>query len=314
MFQIEISSEIFAELCHFYAKRLCATNAPKRGLTKLRVAIRKLQRDPNQPNAIKVNLLTTVHSDLLQLSLAAKNFSLALDLLAQDILEIHRGSIQTNQSLLNASTSSSSSLSAVAQQQSSTTTTTLSSSFNSSFDSKHLLAYFYYAGCIYAALKQFDQALFYLEQALTMPASQVSQIMVEAYKKFLLISLISRGKLPALPKYTSRVVVNQIKPMCAAYHEIAAAFASYDIDKLNALIGKHQELLAQDKNFGLVKQLQHAFFKKNIQMLTKTFITLSLADMATKVKLPSAKQAECYMLNMIKDGEIFATINQKDGI
>ena len=277
-------------------------NAPKRGLTKLRLAIRKLQRDPNQPHSIKANLLTTVHSDLLQLSLAAKNFSLALDILAQDILEIHRGSAQNTQSLLNASSSSSSSLSVAAAQQ------------QASFDSKHLLAYFYYAGCIYAALKQFDQSLFYLEQALTMPASQVSQIMVESYKKFLLVALISRGKLPALPKYTSRVVVNQIKPMCMAYHEIAAAFTSYDIDKLNALIGKHQDALVQDKNYGLAKQLQHAFFKKNIQMLTKTFITLSLADMATKVKLPSARQAELYMLNMIKDGEIFATINQKDGL
>ena len=71
--------------------------------------------------------------------------------------------------------------------------------------------------------------------------------------------------------------------------------------------------MEQDKNFGLVKQLQQSFYKKNIQKLTKTFITLSLADMATKVKLPSAKEAETYMLNMIKDGEIFATINQKDG-
>ena len=35
--------------------------------------------------------------------------------------------------------------------------------------------------------------------------------------------------------------------------------------------------------------------------------------MANKVKLPSAKDAENLMLNMIKDGEIFATINQKDG-
>ena len=68
-----------------------------------------------------------------------------------------------------------------------------------------------------------------------------------------------------------------------------------------------------DKNLGLVKQLQQSFYKKNIQKLTKTFITLSLADMAQKVRLPSAREAEVYMLNMIKDGEIFATINQKDG-
>jgi COP9 signalosome complex subunit 3 len=108
-------------------------------------------------------------------------------------------------------------------------------------------------------------------------------------------------------------VINQIKPICLIYHELASAFTSFDLDKLNALVQKYRDMFEQDKNFGLVKQLQQSFYKKNIQKLTKTFITLSLADMATKVKLPSAKEAELYMLNMIRDGEIFATINQKDG-
>lgn len=73
------------------------------------------------------------------------------------------------------------------------------------------------------------------------------------------------------------------------------------------------DVFAQDKNTGLVKQLQQSFYKRNIQMLTKTFITLSLSDMAQKVKLPSAKHAENFMIDMIRNGEIFATINQKDG-
>ena len=241
----------------------------------LRIAIKKLQLDVHTGN-IRVNHLTSVHADLLQLSLASKNFAPALDLLSHEILDISKPA-------------------------------------NAAFDSKYLLSFFYYAGCVYAAMKQFESALFFLEQALTTPASVISQIMIESYKKFVLISLISKGKLPMLPKYTSRIVLNQIKPICSVYHELASSFICYDQDKFNSLCQKYQDLFQQDRNMGLVKQLQQAFYKKNIQKLTKTFITLSLADMAAKVKLPSAKEAENIMLNMIKDGEIFATINQKDG-
>lgn len=55
-------------------------------------------------------------------------------------------------------------------------------------------------------------------------------------------------------------------------------------------------------------------YKKNIQRLTKTFLTLSLADVANKVQLPGPAEAEKYILDMIRSGEIFATINQKDGM
>lgn len=116
-----------------------------------------------------------------------------------------------------------------------------------------------------------------------------------------------------MPKYTSRLVINQIKQACSIYHDVANAYTSYDAEKLTSLCTKYADVFTQDKNTGLIKQLQQSFYKRNIQMLTKTFITLSLADMAQKVKLPSAKHAENLMLDMIRNGEIFATINQKDG-
>lgn len=184
---------------------------------------------------------------------------------------------------------------------------------NFKFDSKYLLSYFYYAGCVYGAMKLYDSALFYLEQALTMPAMALSQIMIESYKKFILMSLISKGKMPSLPKYTSWIVINQLKPLCSIYYELATAFNNFDLEKLNMLCHRHQRAFEVDQNVGLVKQLQNSFYKKNIQKLTKTYITLSLSDMAAKVSLPSAAEAESYLLNMIRDGEIFATINQKDG-
>jgi len=144
-------------LCHFLTKKLTQTSRPKRGLVLLRTAIQNLQYDANL-SSCRPNKLTTVHADLLQLSLASKNFTIALDVLANEVLDIHKP-------------------------------------FNAKFDSKFLLSYFYYGGCIYAAMKEYQSALFFFEQALSAPASVISQIMIESYKKFILISLISTGNL-----------------------------------------------------------------------------------------------------------------------
>lgn len=40
-------------------------------------------------------------------------------------------------------------------------------------------------------------------------------------------------------------------------------------------------------------------YKKNIQRLTKTFLTLSLSDVAARVQLAGPSQAESYILNMV---------------
>lgn len=273
---MSVASDIYSELCHFYTNKLCATERPKRGLVPIHTAMSKIQFDANT-NQTRSNQLTSVHADLLQLSLASKNFTLALDVLERDILDIHKPA-------------------------------------KGAFDAKYALAYFYYAGCVCAALKLYDEALFHLEQALTLPATAFSQIMIEAYKKFVLISLIGKARVLALPKYTSRLVLNHIKQLCSMYHDVAVAYTSGDADKLASLCAKYADVFALDKNTGLVKQLQQSFYKRNIQTLTKTFITLSLADMAHKVKLASAKQAESLMLDMIRNREIFATISQKDGM
>lgn len=51
---------------------------------------------------------------------------------------------------------------------------------------------------------------------------------------------------------------------------------------------------------GLVKQCLASLHKKNIQRLTKTFLTLSLNDMASKVQLSNAKEAEKHIINMVR--------------
>ena len=124
--------------------------------------------------------------------------------------------------------------------------------------------------------------------------------------------------------------------MSAVHHEIASVFATNQPSSLDALINKHRELLQRENNWGLAKQVQRSLYKKIIQRLTQTFLTLSLSDMALRVQLASVSEAEELVLTMvtrnsnnilpvkltkknmchtqIEEGEIYASISQKDGM
>lgn len=136
----------------------------------------------------------------------------------------------------------------------------------------------------------------------------VSHIMLEAYKKYILVSLILHGKVQPLPKYTSQIVGRFIKvrtdrhlhhllfsivlaylvfysfifyffnfliffyylqPLSNAYHELAQVYTTNNPSELRSLVNKHSETFTRDNNTGLVKQCLSSLYKKNIQRLTK---------------------------------------------
>lgn len=166
-------------------------------------------------------------------------------------------------------------------------------------DSKYFLLYFYYGGMIYTSLKNYDRALYFFEVCVMTPAVAVSHIMLEAYKKYILVSLILNGKIVYLPNYTSNVVKKFMKRLTQPYHELATVYLTNSCDEVNAIIVKYTEAFTRDQNLGLVRQVLGFLYKKNIQRLTNTFLTLSLTDVASRVKLPGPADAEKYILNMV---------------
>lgn len=101
--------------------------------------------------------LTAVHADLCQLSLCAKVFNPALKFLETDI-------------------------------------TSIFSTDDGNHDTKYFLLYYYYGGMIYSALKNYERAMYFFEVAVSTPALAMSYIMLESYRKYILVSLILHGK------------------------------------------------------------------------------------------------------------------------
>lgn len=57
---------------------------------------------------------------------------------------------------------------------------------------------------------------------------------------------------------------------------------------------------SQDNNLGLAKQVIASLYKRNIQRLTQTYLTLSLQDIADTVQLEGQKEAELHILQMVR--------------
>ncbi|XP_009804307.1 COP9 signalosome complex subunit 3-like [Nicotiana sylvestris] len=175
--------------------------------------------------------------------------------------------------------------------------------------------YCYYGGMVCIGQKQFRKALELLHNVVTAPMSTLNAIAVEAYKKYILVSLIHLGQFStSFPKYTSSVAQRNLKTYAQPYLELASSYGSGKIAELETFVQTNKEKFETDNNLGLVMQVVSSMYKRNIQRLTQTYLTLSLQDIANTVQLRGPKEAEMHVLQMIEDGEIYATINQKDGM
>ncbi|KAJ4882840.1 COP9 signalosome complex subunit 3 [Raphanus sativus] len=175
--------------------------------------------------------------------------------------------------------------------------------------------YCYYGGMICIGLKRFQKASELLYNVVTAPMFQLNAIALEAYKKYILVTLIHSGQFSgSLPKCASTAAQRHLKSGCMPYYEVGNRYNDGKISELEAVVVAHSSDFENDNNLGLVKQAVASLYKRNILRLTQKYLTLSLQDIANMVQLAYAKEAEMHVLQMIQEGQIHALINQKDGM
>lgn len=124
--------------------------------------------------------------------------------------------------------------------------------------------------------------------------------MVEAYKKYILASLIAYGQVDSSPRHTTTAVLRHIKQLCTPYEELATAYSTHSTNDVHKCAEVNHEVFTKDGNFGFVKQVVASLYRRNIQRLTKTYLTLSLEDIATTVNLPNPNAAEMAVLDCVR--------------
>jgi len=216
--------------------------------------------------------LTGIHAQLLKVCLLSKNYHLAMPLLDRDYFEVDARSVRTSD----------------------------------------FMTFYYYGGLVCLGLKRFGRACHHFRMVFEIPATVPSMIMVEAYKKYILASLLLRGEPAVLPTTMDSSVRRQLKTSVSVYTQLEQAFR--DTPKLQELAQQHEAQYREERNEGLVKQVLRASTEQQILTLTKCYVTLSLADIASATSLASSQEAEEHLLRMIERGQIHAVISLQDGM
>ena len=179
--------------------------------------------------------------------------------------------------------------------------------------SREYLEYHLYGAMVYMGLKQWEKASSFLEIVLTAPSiTGTSAIMVEAYKKWVLVGLLMNGKARSVLKGANKNVMRSIHALAKPYDCLVEAFASGRLVRLKSDIEEGQSFWLTDCNFGLVLQVYDAFRKFSVLRLANIYAALPLSEVARKTSPDPSDLVEVasYIARLIVSGELNATMTQ----
>ncbi|EIT77438.1 COP9 signalosome complex subunit 3 [Aspergillus flavus] len=295
-FQIRYAGHEWHRLVQLVVQAAQAVSKPLLAVLAVRDAIVRL--DPSS------EVLTSVHTTFIKLTLVSRSYSLAVPVLERQVCHFPTVTGQAyqnyHQPLL------------CAEHESSTAFITDASGFSKQLAYRDHLQFFLYGAMIYMALKKWDRALHYLSIVISCPVTNaVSKIMVEGYKKWLLVSLLRNGKLAAHPDVVSSHVIRTYQSLVRPYTSLADAFEKGDYQRLKAEAGAAQSVWRLDNNTGLVHQVIKAFNKCKTLKLGRTFSALTMADVAQQASdCSSLCEVESLVASLVMSGAFSAVLLQ----
>lgn len=200
---------------------------------------------------------------------------------------------------------------------------TPSSGLTGKLSYQQVLEYFLYSGMVYMALGRWESALESLESAITYPvkdSSMASKIMVEAYKKWVLVGVLLHGKPLLLPKATSNTAAKTFKILAKPYDTVAQMFETATASRLKAEVDFGRSIWQNDCNTGLLLHVLAAYQKFQIRNLSKVYTKIMIPEILNQTqsaetgsRLPSQQAVEQLVQSMINDGTLHATLSRPPG-
>lgn len=293
--QVRYAGQEWRRLVELVAKAAETVSKPLLAVQPIKDAMLRL--DPS------CSSFTSTHVLLSRLCLHARAYAVALPIIDKDICHFSTSSdqiyLRRRRPLL------------CAQHQTSASFITHASGFSAKLTYRDHLKYFLYGGMIYMGLKQWEKALHFLSIVISAPCvNSVSMIMVEAYKKWVLVSLLEKGTLVPLPNNTSPQAAKVYRSLARPYDALGEAFKSGDFDRLRAEVDVGQPIWHMDNNTGLVLQVLVAFRRYSVLRLGSTFAALNIADVArrTSPDPPDVEETEMFVASLITSRTLDATL------
>ncbi|PYH79608.1 COP9 signalosome complex subunit 3 [Aspergillus uvarum CBS 121591] len=249
---------------------------------------------------------SSLHARFLRLCLLSQSYSYALPVLDRHISSIHTNLEQPSRGgngYLLASNSGANDCIAEAP------------GISPRLTHKDVAQYYLYGAMIYMALKEWDKALHWLSVVISLPVvNSVSKIMIEAFKKWVLVGLLRHGKLVTAPKIISSHVMKIYQAVARPYLSLADAFEKSDEQRLRTEADLGKSVWCADLNSGLVRQLFQAYDMFLVLKLCRVFSALTTKDIAGRAAssgLDSPAKIENLIAFLVMSGVLDARLLQK---
>jgi COP9 signalosome complex subunit 3 len=200
-------------------------------------------------------------------------------------------------------------------------------------NSEDILLYFYYSGLIFIGLKRWEEAFDQLLFCLYIPAFAISAIAVEAYKKYLLVSLILHGSVIPFNEPCSHVVSSFFSYIPTVnshgvegkdwihYLEFSREFIILNSvpstvvpsdEWCQTLLSKYETIFKKDANFGLAKQALVSLRKHILVKLSQVYQVISMEKITSMIGASNVEITEQLIYKMVEEDLISCQIDKKN--
>ena len=184
-----------------------------------------------------------------------------------------------------------------------------------------VLEYDLTCGMMYCARRDWNKARDAFERNVTYPTKDggCSKIMVDAFKKWMLVSLLADGKFCSSPPRTIASTTKILGLLGRPYVSLATAFTTDDVDQLRSEAQQNAQVWMEDGNMGLVEEVMASYQKWRVLSLQDIYTKISIAEIRQMTKsaetgssLSKDEDVEALIQNMIIAGMLHGVIEKND--
>jgi len=181
------------------------------------------------------------------------------------------------------------------------------STFPTTANNNEMARFLYYTGRIKALQLEYSESFKSLVQSLR-KAPQVSGLgFRQCVQKLAIVVELLLGDIPDRSTFRQAQLRKSLEP----YFQLTQAVRAGSLKQFNQVLEKHAARFQREGNYLLITRLRHNVIKTGVRKINFSYSRISLADVAAKLSLDSAEDAEFIVAKAIRDGVIEATIDHE---
>eukprot|EP00112_Aurelia_sp_Birch-Aquarium-sp1_P011208 Seg236.5 transcript_id=Seg236.5/GoldUCD/mRNA.D3Y31 product="26S proteasome non-ATPase regulatory subunit 3" protein_id=Seg236.5/GoldUCD/D3Y31 len=183
------------------------------------------------------------------------------------------------------------------------------STFPESASNNEWARFLYYLGLIKAIQLDYSEADKHLSNAIRKAPQNTAVGFKQTVHRLSVVVQLLLGEIPDIKTFREAILKKTLVP----YLKLTQAVRTGDLKLFNSVIEQYKEKFHAEKTYTLIIRLRHNVIKTGVRMISLSYSRISLSDIAKKLLLDSAEDAEFIVSKAIRDGVIEATINHAEG-